>query len=94
MFIAIGTDPYCIVTAIILQHSGNIRWFGCAHWATQRCTILMTTSHLTSFVELMILYTMKYCCNNNCYFSREIERGTLFFAQDNTYHGRRYLFFG
>ena len=54
MFSDVGTDTYCRATAIVLQHSGNIRWFGCAHRATQRYAILVRTSLLISFVNLMI----------------------------------------
>ena len=55
MFSAVGTDRYYRAISIVLQHSGDIRWFGCTHQAVQRYAILMTTSPLMSFVDLMIM---------------------------------------
>jgi len=43
------------ITSVPTHNSGNIRWFGCSHPATQRYPFLMTTSPLMSFVNLMML---------------------------------------
>ena len=51
IFSALGTDPYCRATAIVHY---NIVVFGCAHWVTQRYAILMMTSPLMRFVDVMI----------------------------------------